>query len=144
MLNIGGNFLQLSGATTIPTNTTVSTQAAAGINNNTTVTAASPSSAAAAATNSASPSAQMQTVSVPQTTIGVGGSNIVMVATSWLLSSWAKSLTRNFFSVVIFPISRCRSLALEASRRFNVFPCPTPSCWRRSLCTSTPSSTTGF
>ena len=66
--NIGGNIVQLSGATTLASTTpSAVTHPTAALN---TVTTA----------NSASPSAQIQSVNVPQT-VGVSGSNIVMV--SW-------------------------------------------------------------
>merc|ERR1711911_226606 len=64
--NIGGNIVQLSGATTLASTTpSAVTQPTAALN---TVTSA----------NSASPSSQIQSVNVPQT-VGVSGSNIVMM-----------------------------------------------------------------
>jgi len=64
--NIGGNIVQLSGATTLASTTpSAVAQSTTALN---TVTSA----------NSASPSSQIQSVNVPQT-VGVSGSNIVMM-----------------------------------------------------------------
>lgn len=70
VFNIGGNLVQFSGATTLSSNSPAAvTQASAAVN--TAVTSA-------AAASGSGNSAQIQPINVPQT-VGVSGSNIVMV-----------------------------------------------------------------